>query len=125
MKPATGSPIPPDHESLAGMSDEAVRKATGRNWTGWMTLLDAEGASSRPHPEIARGLAEKHGLDGWWAQTVTVGYERLRGLRKPGQRREGSFDVNRSITLPVPVTQLFSMVRDAGTRRKWGPRPVP
>lgn len=38
MKPATGSLPPPDHESLAGMSDETVRKATGRDWAGWMTL---------------------------------------------------------------------------------------
>jgi hypothetical protein len=121
MSTSPSPPLPPDHESLAGTSDAAVRKATGRDWAEWTALLDSEGARDRTHAEIARGLGETHGVEAWWAQTVTVGYERLRGLREPGQRREGSFDVNRSVTVPVPVARLFEMVRDEATRRAWAP----
>ncbi len=48
-----------------------------------------------PHPEIVQRLHAA--IDsGWWRQTVTVGYERLRGLREPGQRGDGHYEANRS-----------------------------
>jgi hypothetical protein len=33
---------------------------------------------------------DEHGLDKWWAQTITVGYEQAWGLREPGQNPDGS-----------------------------------
>ena len=68
------------------MSDDAIRERTGRGWDEWFALLDAWEAASRPHPDVARWLRDEHGVDGWSAQSVTVGYERARGLRAPGQR---------------------------------------
>ena len=44
-----------------------------------------------PHKEIARYVREKFAVSGWWAQTITVGYERIRGLREKGQRRSGGY----------------------------------
>jgi hypothetical protein len=114
-------PLPDDHESLAGMGDEAVRKATGRTWPEWVSFLDEEGASGWGHAEIARRVAEEPGLTGWWSQSVTVGYERLRGLREPGQRRDGGFDVNKSVTVAVGVEALWETVQDAGARAQWLP----
>jgi len=65
------------------MSDDAIRERTGRGWDEWFALLDAWQAASRPHPDVARWLRDEHGVDGWSAQSVTVGYERARGLRTP------------------------------------------
>jgi hypothetical protein len=110
-----------DDLSRAGTSDEAVRKATGRGWAEWVALLDGLEADSLEHRDIARRLAEEHGLSGWWGQTVTVGYERIRGLREAGQRRGGSYEVSRSATLPVGVVQLWSTVRDGEARPRWLP----
>jgi uncharacterized protein YndB with AHSA1/START domain len=102
-------------------SDEVVRANTGRGWDEWFALLDGWGAAERPHPEIARWLVEEHGVGGWWAQGVTVGYEQARGLRAPGQRRGGAFEVNASRTVGVPVGRLYEAFADPAARGRWLP----
>ena len=42
------------------------------------------------HTEIAAMVNKTWKVDGWWSQTVTVGYERIKGLRARGQRRDGT-----------------------------------
>jgi len=108
-----------DHASLAGMRDEAVRARTGKTWSEWTATLDAIDAHERPHREIARHLQVAHGLPGWWAQTVTVGYERIRGLREVGQRRDGAYEANKSKTFQVPLSRLYGAFADARERRQW------
>lgn len=108
----------PDLARRAGMSDASVRRATGRSWSEWVRLLDAAGASERPHREIARHLASL-GVPSWWSQMVTVGYERIRGLRERGQRRGGGYTATRSRTFGVPVSTLFDAFADAAKRRRW------
>ncbi|HVL23277.1 MAG TPA: hypothetical protein VM450_04285 [Thermomicrobiales bacterium] len=103
------------------MSDEAIQRGTGKTWDEWFTILDAWGAVDRPHPEIARHLVEEHGVDGWWAQGVTVGYERARGRRVVGQRTDGSFDASASKTFPVPVATLVAAWVEEERRERWLP----
>jgi uncharacterized protein YndB with AHSA1/START domain len=105
-------------------SDEVIRAKTGRVWDEWFALLDAWGAAERPHPEIARWLAGEHGVPGWWAQGVTVAYEQARGLRAPGQRRGGLFEVNASRTVAVPVERLYEAFADPALRERWLPGSV-
>ncbi len=50
---------------------------------------------------------------------MTVGYERLRGLRDKGQRRGGGYDVNKSKTVPVPIERLYRAFATARERRRW------
>ena len=102
------------------MSDEAIRRRTGRGWEEWFDLLDQWGAVERPHPEIARWLREEQGVDGWGAQSVTVSYERARGLRAVGERPEG-FSITASKTVAVPVDQLFEAFVDESLRERWLP----
>src|SRR5215211_1691864 len=102
-------------------SDDVVRANTGRTWDEWFALLDGWGAVDRPHPEIARWLNGEHGVPGWWAQGVTVAYERARGLRAPRQRRGGHFEVNASKTVAVPVERLYEAFVDDGLRERWLP----
>lgn len=71
------------------ISDDAVREATGRGWRSWWKILDGWGAPRSSHAEIARFLADEHGLSGWWSQMVTVQYERERGLREIGETPQG------------------------------------
>jgi len=110
-----------DDLSLAGTSDEAVQGATGRGWAEWVDLLDGMDAPSLEHREIARRLTEEHGVGGWWSQTVTVGYERIRGLRDVGQRRGGSYEVNRSVTVPAGAAELWATIRNEAVRPRWLP----
>ncbi|HEU4520931.1 MAG TPA: hypothetical protein VFT12_02945 [Thermoanaerobaculia bacterium] len=96
----------PDYEALSGMRDASVTKATGRGWREWVRLLDKAGAASMPHRDIAV-RARELGAGDWWSQAVTVGYERIRGLRAIGQRRGGLWEASRSKTYPVNVATLF------------------
>ena len=105
----------------AGMSDIVVSAKTGRTWEEWVRLLDARGARSMIHGDIAQYVHEEHGVPGWWAQTVTVGYERIRGLRDVGQRRSGEYEAGKSKTVPVALRRLFRAFTVARTREKWLP----
>jgi hypothetical protein len=102
------------------VADERVAEATGRGWQAWFEVLDGWGAASRSHTEIARRLREEHEVDGWYAQSITVGYERARGLRAPGQRPDG-FAVGVTRTVAVPVERLFDAFTDETLRELWLP----
>jgi hypothetical protein len=108
-----------DFAARAGTSDDTMTAKTGRTWREWVRLLDADGAAALRHREIAALVHEKHGVGDWWSQTVTVGYERIKGLRERGQRRSGEFEANKSKTFGVSVSALFDAWHDAATRRRW------
>jgi hypothetical protein len=110
-----------DLAERAGMSDLVVSAKTGRTWEEWVRLLDARGARSMIHRDIAEYLYEEQAVPGWWAQMVTVGYERIRGLRDIGQRRSGEYEASKSKTLPVPLGKLFRAFTVARTRERWLP----
>jgi uncharacterized protein YndB with AHSA1/START domain len=50
---------------------------------------------------------------------VTVGYERIKGLRARGQRRDGTYEASKSRTFGVPVATLFNAWADAKVRGQW------
>jgi hypothetical protein len=102
------------------MSDEAIRGRTGRGWEDWFDLLDEWGAHERPHKEIARWLRDEQGVDGWDAQSVTVSYERARGLRALGERPAG-FSATAQKTMAVPVERLYEAFVDESVRERWLP----
>ena len=102
-------------------SDEAVRGATGRSYDDWFRVLDEADMASQGHGKIATELTEGHGVDSWWAQTITVAYERARGLRPPHGGRDGLFSVSASKTLDVPVERVFEAFTDDALRRRWLP----
>jgi len=102
------------------MSDEAIRRRTGRGWEEWFDLVDAWGGIERPHAEIARWLSDEQGIQGWDAQAVTVTYERARGLRAVGENAQG-FTVTASKTVDVPVERLYEAFVDESLRRRWLP----
>src|SRR6266550_4044322 len=112
-----------DFAGLAGMSDASVRKATGKTWAEWVRVLDDAGSASKPHRQIAR-FVRMLGTPDWWSQTVTVGYERIRGLRDKGQRRGGGYEASKSRTFAVPVARLYAAFANARTRGRWLKTPV-
>jgi hypothetical protein len=111
---------PPDFANVAGMSDDSVKKATGRDWAEWVRTLDAAGAAKKTHPQIASHVSSL-GAGAWWSQMVTVGYERIRGLRQRGQARSGTWSVNKSRTFPVSVEELYKAFATARIRARWLP----
>ncbi|WP_330441048.1 hypothetical protein OHB44_15060 [Micromonospora sp. NBC_00821] len=103
------------------IADDLIRARTGRGWDEWFAVLDAASATEWTHTRIARHLATEHEVPGWWAQTVTVGYEQARGLRAPGQRRGGGFEASASRTVAVPALRLFEAFADETARARWLP----
>ena len=125
------APAPPtqkQYAELAGMSNAVILEKTGRTWEDWVRVLDGHGADRMAHSEIAKLLSTTYKVPSWWTQMVTVGYERLKGLRARGQRRDGTYEASKSRTFDVPVTTLFEAWADAedptpvaGRTRRNGP----
>lgn len=111
--------LPSGYAELAGMSDEAVAARTGRSWPAWVQVLDGIGSREKPHREIAAWLKDHEGLEAWWSQTVTVGYERIRGLREIGQRSDGTYEATKSETLASPISKVYEAFSTKRGRAGW------
>lgn len=119
--PATASApaVLPDYATLAGMSDATIKARTGCTWERWVQALDHVGAHKWSHREIAKHVHEKYKVRSWWTQTVTVGYERIKGLRAIGQRRGGEYEASKSKVFAAPIGRLYRAFHDARSRRRW------
>lgn len=111
-----GGPAAPRRQT---MSDQALIEGTGANWETWLSLLDERGAAALDHAAIARMLVREFEIDGWWAQSITIGYEQERGLREPGQRADGTYSATASKTVGAPITTAFEHVADPDAQAAW------
>lgn len=98
--------------------EKAVTQATGRGWSEWFALLDGAGARSWTHAAMARWLAGEHSVPAWWSQSITVEYERARGLRAVHEKA-GGFAASASKTVAVSVEELTRWWTEAALRRRW------
>lgn len=102
--------------SAQRMSDGKLVEATGRARADWHAILDAAGAREWKHPVIAAWLQSEHGVDGWWAQGITVAYEQAIGRRLPGQTADGTFSVSVTKTIDgsrdATVISVLAVLRD-------------
>jgi len=101
-----------------GISSDAVKKATGKDWSQWCKVLDKDKAAAMPHKDIALHIRKKYDIGDWWCQMVTVGYEQARGLRVKNQAA-GGFNASVSRVMAVPITKAFKAVSDAKQRMRW------
>ena len=117
LLPASSAPADGDHVSPPEFADARVREGTGRGWDEWRALIDDAGLRTAGHTAIAAWVAGEHGVEGWWAQAVTVSYERIVGLRLPGQMADGTFTANvgRTFgeTVDLDLSTLRTLVIDA------------
>lgn len=96
--------------------DDAIRAATGRGWDDWCELIEAWPGHVDGHTAIAAHVHETSEITHWWSQAVTVGYERIAGIRVPYQRSDGTFAANRSRTITVDVQELRALLLDPEAR---------
>lgn len=96
--------------------DEVIRANTGRGWDDWVSLIDAWPGHDDGHGAVATWLQQEHGVDGWWAQSVTLGWERITGRRLRHQRADGTFTANRSATITVDHVALRELLLDEDGR---------
>jgi hypothetical protein len=101
------------------ISEAKLVEATGKTWDQWFAILDRWGGTKHTHIEIARHLADDLGAPMWWTQTITVEYERARGMRVKYQRPDGVFAVSSSKTVAAPVENAYDAVVDDDRRSAW------
>ncbi len=105
-------------------SDDAVREATGKGYDEWCDIIEAWGASGgdhTDHPAVAAYLQSDWDVGAWWAQGITVGYERITGLRLPYQQADGTFAVSKTKKVPLDANVLRKMLVDDSYRAELFP----
>jgi hypothetical protein len=113
----TATKLPPRVED-PGMTDDATRKGSGKTWDEWFRILDDWGATERSHRDIARWLHDEQGVPGWWSQSVTVGYERARGMRARHETTSG-FQVSVQKTVAAPADRIERAFTQTRQRNRW------
>jgi uncharacterized protein YndB with AHSA1/START domain len=121
-----------DTKSNYGISDEAVKKATGKSWAQWFSLLDKAGAKDWPHKQIAQFLQENNYIkkgkewpanrsfsEGWWGQSVTVGYEYQIGRRIKGQTKDSGFEIGVQKTLSMLPYEVWKLITSSKGVKVW------
>jgi hypothetical protein len=97
-------------------SEDVIRDATGRGWDEWCDVIDAWSGHTDGHTAIATYVREDLGIEGWWAQSVTLGYERITGVRVRHQRSDGTFSANKTKTVTIDRDALRAMLLDDADR---------
>jgi hypothetical protein len=112
------TPLPP-RVAEPGVSEASIRKGTGKGWDDWFRILDDWGATDHDHTEIARHVHAEFGVDGWWSQSVTVGYERARGMRARNERPGEGFEVSVSKTVDLSPMEAWRAFVEPTARAAW------
>ncbi len=99
--------------------EDGVRLATGRTRDEWFALLDEPSAPRGEFRQISDWLMSTHRVSRWWAQKLIVEHEQARGLRPPGVRPDGTFEVTATKTVAVPVQRLFDAFVNPSQQRRW------
>jgi hypothetical protein len=112
-----GSHAPDSGGGASGITEAAVRKATGKGWGDWYALLDAAGAQEMTHQQIISAVA-RHQQNTWWQQMIAAAYEQARSLRERHQREDG-FAANASKLIRAGVTRVYAAWVEDELRAGW------
>jgi uncharacterized protein YndB with AHSA1/START domain len=95
------------------MNEQTLKKATGRSKSEWYGIIRSGGKAEASHKEIADFLHEAHGVSRWWAQEITVEYEKHIGRRVLGQTQDGSFQIGVSRTISASADRVWNLLESA------------
>ena len=117
--PAPPPPIVVPGASKGSVSDATSRAKTGQGLDHWFKVLDAFGAVAQGHTAAARHLFDVHQVPGWYAQGITVAYERVRGVRAVGQRYDGAYEVSVTKVVAAGTREVVAAFSEARRRARW------
>lgn len=100
-------------------TDAALKKATGKDWLEWIAILEEWGVKERSYLEITSYLASEFGLNDWWSQGITVGYERMTVRRSVGQLSQGTVSASINKTINASIKLTHSTLVDELLRYQW------
>lgn len=99
--------------------DDTIHARTGKTRKDWYSIIDAFDCRTKGHKATAEYLQQFHKVDAWYAQGLTVEYERDHGIREVGQRCDGMFAATVSRTINVPIQRVWDAWADSAQVSKW------
>ncbi len=117
--PAAKTPPTPPRASKGGVSDAKSRERTGHGLDHWFDVLDRFGGVEKGHTASARHLHDAHQIPRWYAQGITVAYERARSVRAVNQRCDGEYEVSVSKVLTAATADVIKALTDTRLRKRW------
>lgn len=108
-----------DKKVRGGLSESTSLRITGHGLEHWFQVLDRFGGVEKGHTASARHLADDHKIDGWYAQGITVAFERARGVRGVNQRCDGKYEVSVSKVVAADAAGVIKLFTDKRLRKRW------
>lgn len=103
-----------EYVSEQPVTSGAAQAATGRNLETWYAELDALGGPSAGRKGLTDYLFKEKKVNPWWAVTIAVEFEKLRGAKeKDGFARGYGICVTKSVT--ATPQQVYDALLDART----------
>ncbi len=88
------------------LSDESVIAKTGKSLNEWCDIIEDWNGDQSDHTAVATYLRDELDVDSWWAQGITVSFERITGKRLPYQQKDGTFTASKSKVLTISEAEL-------------------
>lgn len=104
---------------IAGISDDAVKNATGEPWDHWITLLDEAAGAEMDHKARVAHLKDAGVESPWWQQQLAVGYEQERDLREVGETADTGYQLGAQRTIQIPQADLWALLTEGAGREIW------
>ena len=108
-----------DASATGAVSEARCIEVTGHGFDHWFAVLDRFGSPKQGHKESARHLQQDHGVSAWYSQSITVLYERARGLRTLNQASAGGYQVSVSRTLAAQFVDASKVLTEHAARDPW------
>ena len=102
-----------------GVSDAKSREKTGQGLDHWFDVLDRFGGIEKGHTALARHLHDAHTIAGWYAQGITLAYERARGARVVNQRCDGEYEVSVTKVMNAGTADIIKALTETRLRKRW------
>lgn len=96
---------------LLSKTNQTTKDNTGKTWDEWLDVLDKDNAVSMTHNNRVSNIHRKYNVDNWWAQNISVRYERARGLKQKFEKFDGTFETSKSKTFNIELTKLFQLIQ--------------
>ena len=106
-------------DAKGAVSEARLIEKTGHGFKRWFEVLDRFRARAKGHKAAAKHLVAEHDVSAWYAQAITVAWERARDIRVVGQTCEGSFQVSVTKALPVSADAAADALEDARFVAEW------
>ncbi len=101
------------------VSDAAVVEKTGHGLQYWFGVLDRFGMPEKGYSASARHLHREHEVPPWYAQAITLAYQRAHGLRAANQAFDGRFQVSISRVVQASVEEVVEAIGSRRRRAVW------